>query len=168
MAASMVPLLSGDNWGTNVSVEGFPRRARYGHALEPQHGGSGLLQDASACRYRSAATSRDPTPLGAPKVAIVNEAFAQKFNLGANPVGKRMAQGRSSKLDMEIIGLAKDAKYSEVKEPVPPVFFTPYRQSERVDGLVFYVATAGSMDTVMAAIPPTDRAHRSHAARWPT
>ena len=45
----------------------------------------------SACRCSPAASSRAPTSLGAPKVAIVNEAFAKKFNLGRDAVGKRMA-----------------------------------------------------------------------------
>ncbi len=48
----------------------------------------------------------------------------------------------------------KDAKYSEIKEPVPAVAFTPYRQNDRPDGLFFYIATSGSMDTVMSAIGP--------------
>jgi ABC-type antimicrobial peptide transport system permease subunit len=92
--------------------------------------------------------------MGSPKVAIVNEAFAKKFNLGANPIGRRVSQGRSNNLDTEIIALVKDAKYSEIKQPVPPVLFTPYRQQERSDGLYFYVATSGSMDTVMSSITP--------------
>jgi ABC-type antimicrobial peptide transport system permease subunit len=91
--------------------------------------------------------------LGAPKVAIVNEAFARKFNLGANPVGKRMAMGNGT-LDMEIVGLVKDAKYSEVKEAVPALFFTPYRQTERMGFLRFYVSTTGQTDALMSAITP--------------
>ena len=43
-----------------------------------------------ASRCWPAATSRAPTRSSAPKVAIVNEAFAKKFNLGRDAVGKRM------------------------------------------------------------------------------
>ena len=51
------------------------------------------------------------------KVAIVNETFAKRFGLGANPVGKHMGIGSSDTLplDMEIIGLVRDMKYSNVK-----------------------------------------------------
>lgn len=47
--------------------------------------------------------------LGATKVAVVNEAFAKKFNLGREVLGKRMASGGSTKLDMEIVGLVQNA-----------------------------------------------------------
>jgi hypothetical protein len=53
----------------------------------------------------------------AQKVAIVNEAFAKKFNLGRDAVGKRMATGGQPgrELDVEIVGLVQNAKYSKVK-----------------------------------------------------
>ena len=57
----------------------------------------------------------------APKVAIVNEAFAKKFNLGRQVVGKHMSVGNDS-LNIEIVGLAKDSKYASVKDKIPPVF----------------------------------------------
>src|SRR5581483_1648791 len=93
---------------------------------------------------------------GAPKVAIVNEAFAKKFNLGRNAVGKRMSQnsGPNSKLDIEIVGLVQNAKYSEVKRDTPPVFFIPYRQEEKVFGFTtFYVRTSTDPDAFLANIP---------------
>jgi len=79
---------------------------------------------------------------GAPKVAVVNQAFARKFGLGANPVGRRMDMGNDS-LDIEIVGLAQDAKYSEVKQEVPPLVFQPYAQDREVGALSFYVKTTG-------------------------
>lgn len=47
------------------------------------------------------------------RVAIVNQSFAKKFNLGMNAVGKRLSVGNDS-LNITIVGLAKDAKYSQV------------------------------------------------------
>src|SRR5690606_16225451 len=52
-----------------------------------------------------------------------------------------------------IVGVVQDAKYSEVKGEVPPVFFTPYRQEERVGFLSFYVRTAVDPGQVLASIP---------------
>src|SRR5690606_23273385 len=46
-----------------------------------------------------------------------------------------------------------DAKYSQVKDTVPPVFFTPYRQDEQVGSMFFYVRTSGSTDALMSAVP---------------
>jgi predicted permease len=76
-------------------------------------------------------------------VAIVNEAFAGKFGLGREAVGKLMGRsGSSGELDIEIVGLVQDAKYSEVKGAIPPLFFTPYRQDPRIGSISFYVRTA--------------------------
>jgi predicted permease len=85
-------------------------------------------------------TIRDDEP--APNVAIVNEAFTRKFNLGAAAVGKRMGVGRGDELGIEIVGVVKDAKYSEVKDPVPPLFFRPWRQDSGIGFIQFYVRTA--------------------------
>jgi len=154
VAGSMVPLLSGSNWGTSVSVQGFAA----GPDVDTHSNFNAVGPDFFKTLGMTMPLGREFTrsdAAGAPRVVVVNEAFARKFNLGANPVGKRMAQGNGRTLDMEIVGLVKDAKYSEVKAAVPAVFFTPYRQNERVDGLVFYVSTtAGSLDTVMAGITP--------------
>jgi putative ABC transport system permease protein len=89
--------------------------------------------------------------LGAPKVAIVNQAFARKFHLGSDVVGKFM--GKNDSLDLQIVGLVKDAKYSEVKEPVPPVFFVPYRQYTTYGSLTFYVRAVGDPRAIERAIP---------------
>jgi predicted permease len=92
--------------------------------------------------------------LGAPKVAIVNEAFAKKFNLGRDAVGKRMGSGRQGEaMDVEIVGLVRNAKYSEVKREVPPLFFRPYQQDDDVGSMTFYVRTGVDPSPFLANIP---------------
>jgi len=88
---------------------------------------------------------------GAPRVAIVNEAFARKFNLGRQVVGKRMSVGNDS-LNIEIVALAKDSKYSSVKDKIPPVYVIPYRQAGRVSSLVYYVRSSLPTDQVVRGI----------------
>jgi ABC-type antimicrobial peptide transport system permease subunit len=55
-------------------------------------------------------------------------------------------------LDIEIVGLVQDAKYSEVKRPTPPLFFRPYRQNPRLGFNGFYVKTAMSPEQLMPSI----------------
>jgi predicted permease len=87
-------------------------------------------------------------------VAVVNEAFTRKFGLDPREtVGKRMAIGSGGDLDMEIVGLVQDAKYSEVKDQVPPLFFTPYRQEGGVGVMTFYLRTAMDPAPVLRGIP---------------
>ena len=90
-----------------------------------------------------------------PKVAIVNQAFARKFNLGQSVIGARMARGEGGNrpLDIEIVGLVRDAQFSELRGAPPPQFFVPYRQGP-VGPLTFYVHMDQSdAVAVLAAIP---------------
>jgi predicted permease len=150
VTASMVPLLAGSNWGSDVSVEGYRHgpdtdmNSRY-NEIGPDFFrtlGIPLLSGREFTRSDAAA---------APKVAIVNEAFAKKFNLGREAVGKRIGS-RDGKLDIEIVGLVRNAKYSQVKAAVPPQFFRPYRQDEQLGFLNMYVRTSQSPDQLLPTI----------------
>jgi len=48
----------------------------------------------------------------------------------------------------------QNAKYSEVKQEVPPVFFTPYQQSGRIGSITVYVRGAGDPAQLLRSIPP--------------
>jgi predicted permease len=151
-AGASVGVLEGNNWGNDVSVEGFKRDADTEAGSNVNEVGPGYFKTMGipllAGREFAAGDG-----LGAPQVAIVNEAFAKKFGLGKDAVGKRFGRGFTTKYDLEIVGLTKDAKYSEVKKPVPPVFFIPYKQDSFIGGLEFYVRTTLPEDQSVRAIP---------------
>src|SRR5207253_2849694 len=91
---------------------------------------------------------------GAPKVAVVNEEFARKFNLGRDPVGKFMSSGRRAKtLDVQIIGLVRNAAYANVKQEPQPLFFTPYRQDTTLGHLHYYVRGARTPEQLEREVP---------------
>ena len=151
VSAARVPLLAGSDWGNDVSVEGFPNT--------PDTDDNSRFNAVGPNYFSTVGTpilaGREFTPAdraGAPKVAIVNEAFAKKFNLGRDAVGKRMGLG-DGEMDMQIVGVSQNAKYSDVKDEVPPLFFTPYRQSDDVGALAFYVRTAGNPRQLVRSIP---------------
>ncbi len=155
VSASMVPLLADESWGNDVSVEGFPggpdvdMNSRY-NEVEPRYFRTMGIPVLSGRDFTEADT------LGAPKVAIVNEAFAKKFNLGREAVGKRMG-GRGRDLDIEIVGLVRNARYNNVKSPVPPLFVLPSRQDDDLGFLTFYVRTALDPEQVLGTIPAVMR-----------
>lgn len=152
VGASTIPLLGGVGAGGNLTVEGFTEPS--GSVLAAKVG-PGYFQTVGIplLAGRTFAASDNLT---APKVAIVNEGFARKFNLGRNPVGKRMGlgAGRSVRLDIEIVGLVRDARYSQIKEPPPPQYFLSYRQEERFGALNFYVRSSLPADRLVSMIPP--------------
>ena len=86
--------------------------------------------------------------LGAPPVAIVNQAWV-KVNLGSeNVVGQRVTSfGLHMKpQEMEIIGLAKDARYDDLTGDFPAVVYLPFEQNldVPVDEMTFFLRTAGN------------------------
>jgi ABC-type antimicrobial peptide transport system permease subunit len=91
-------------------------------------------------------------------VAIVNEAFARKFNLRRDAVGKRMKRSGTpgEALNIEIVGLAQNAKYNDVKREVPPMFVTPYRQDD-FGYTNFYVRTTLDQEELLGTIPAVIR-----------
>ncbi|MBR9988602.1 MAG: ABC transporter permease, partial [Gemmatimonadetes bacterium] len=153
VTSSLVPILSGSNWGSDVSVEGFERgpdidaNARF-NMIGPAYFAT-LGVPILAGREFTASDNESGAD-----VVVVNEAFVEKFNLGRDAVGRRMASGGNDELNMEIVGLVKNAKYSQVKDDVPPLFFTPWRQVESVGGLAFYVRTGIDRNQIMRAVPP--------------
>jgi predicted permease len=155
VTASTVPVLSGSDDYSYVLVEGMP-------AGGPNEDSVSLLNQIGAGYFKTMGIpviagrefTRDDT-LNVPKHAIVNEAFARKFNGGVNPVGKRMGTEFGGLPDIEIIGLAKDAKYNTAKYEVPPLYFLPYRQNNSVGRITFYVRTALPPEQTLTEIPRT-------------
>ncbi len=152
VTASLVPLIAGSNWGSNVSVQGFKAGPDTDTESRFNEIAPGYFRTLGVPLVAGREFTRADI-VGAPKVAIVNERFAEKFGLGRDAVGRRMERGNSGKLDIEIVGLVANAKYSEVKDAVPPLFFTPYRQDERIGAMSFYVRTERDPALTIGAIP---------------
>jgi predicted permease len=151
VAYNLVPLIAGNNWGNDVSVQGFKKG--------PDTDANSRFNEVSAAYFTTIGepllAGREFTAadrIGAPKVAIVNQAFAKKFHLGNDVVGKLMSMGSDS-LDIQIVGFAHDAKYSEVKGDIPPVFFIPIAQDSENKEANFYVRTAAEPSTILHSIP---------------
>jgi predicted permease len=75
-------------------------------------------------------TERDD--LAAPRVAIVNQAFVRTYLAGADPIGRRIGIGPEDVDQVEIVGVAGDAKYTDLRQAVPATIYLPARQ--RLDG----------------------------------
>jgi ABC-type antimicrobial peptide transport system permease subunit len=54
--------------------------------------------------------------------------------------------------NVEIVGVVKDSHYSGVKQTPPRVYFTPWRQNEKIGTMTFYVRTALPTDQVIPQI----------------
>jgi predicted permease len=143
LSSAVMPLFTGGSWSTGISVEGFLNPPGTDNNSRVNQVGTGYFETLGipfvAGRDFAMADNGESR-----RVAIINLAFARKF--GLNPqdaIGKHMDWGRTDDLGMEIIGVVRDSKYSDVKRSNPPTFFIPYRQhwSGGPGALTFYVRT---------------------------
>ncbi|HEX8117559.1 MAG TPA: FtsX-like permease family protein, partial [Pyrinomonadaceae bacterium] len=109
---------------------------------------------------------RDLTPQDdsrAPKVAVVNQTFARQYFNGENPVGRRFSLDGSpaSAGEVEIVGLAGDAKYTSQRDEFPPTAYLPWPQElSSLRSATFEVRTSGDpvsyVDAVRQAMSGVD------------
>ncbi|MDZ4862658.1 MAG: FtsX-like permease family protein [Gemmatimonadota bacterium] len=81
----------------------------------------------------------------------------KKFNLGQDAVGKFMSSGGSDSLNTQIIGVVQNAKYSAVKDVIPPLFYQPWQQDGRVESMNFYVKTSLPPSQLLLVLPEVMR-----------
>jgi predicted permease len=84
---------------------------------------------------------------GLATVAVVNEVFAKKYFPQGSPAGRHFTLGGGKQAeDVEIVGLAKNARYNSLKREIPPVAYTSYLQAGKnlsIERIFFELRTAG-------------------------
>ncbi|MGD1079494.1 MAG: ABC transporter permease [Candidatus Sulfotelmatobacter sp.] len=121
--------LEGNNWGEAVYVEGRPAPGPEAHngsswdrvsphffetIGQPVLRGRGITE-------QDTATSR--------MIAVVNQAFVKKFFPSEDPIGRHFGTfDQKYSADYEIVGIVADAKYTDPREPVHPMYFRPMTQ----------------------------------------
>jgi predicted permease len=81
-------------------------------------------------------------------VAVVNQTMAQRYWQGRNPLGERL---QLKERWMQVVGVAKDSKYSSVREKPTPFFFVPLRQNS-LRGSVLNIRTPLAPQTMATAL----------------
>jgi macrolide transport system ATP-binding/permease protein len=76
-------------------------------------------------------------------VAIINQAMAQKFFAGHDPIGKRIRSIVRSGPAIEIIGIVRDIKEGPLNDATRPAFYRPFAQDP---GPFFSVVLRSSQD----------------------
>jgi predicted permease len=147
-SAAEVALMSNSNSSSTVSVEGY--EAKEGEDMNPNF--NSVAPGFFDTLGMPVVEGRDLRPsdvLGAPRVAVVNEAFARYFFKGESPIGRRFGKGRGEKgHDTEIVGVVRDGKAATLREPTRRFVYLPYMQVDDVAGLTFYVRSAAHPDSV--------------------
>ena len=154
VAGSSVGLLDHDTNGDNVTVDSY--KAAPEEILGTQY--ASVTPGYFHAMQTPLIAGRDFSESdaeGATKVCIVNEDFAKKYLGGAQQaVGHWIAFGYGDgvKPDIQIIGVAHNSKYAEVREVPPRFVYLPYFQKKQRSPMTFYVRTAAPPDQAAAAI----------------
>jgi predicted permease len=126
-SASAVSLFMGESWGNVISVDGFqappgitPRT--FVNAITPRHFD---VMQIDIIRGRSFGTQDHET---APRVGIVNETFVRQFFGDGDPIGRHVGFSTQRAAMMEIVGVARDAKYLDLREAPRPMLYVPFTQ----------------------------------------
>jgi predicted permease len=101
----------------------------------------------------------------APKVAVVNEAFAERYLANQNPLGHQIAiDADKNAVQYTIVGVAANSKYTGVREKDPPLAYFPYKQVRGISAMHVELRTAGNP---LARLPEVRRVVREIAPDLP-
>jgi putative ABC transport system permease protein len=88
---------------------------------------------------------------GAPKVFLINEAFARTYLGGRDPVGVRLA-GESQFVQGEIVGVVASIKHRSLELDAEPALYVSYQHSATFPIMNFVVKTAASPSSLLVPV----------------
>jgi predicted permease len=137
-----VAAIAGSNSSGNMTVEGFTPRGDGDDTSRFNEVGPDYFRTLGIPLIAGREFA-ESDGAGAPKVAVVNEAFVRHFIPNRNPIGTQVMRGSDTrvKYDTVIVGVVKDAVYSNMREPAPPVYFSAFAQARQQRNMNFYVRT---------------------------
>ncbi len=109
--------------------------------------------------FVSGRTFDERDSLNAPKVAIVNEAFVAKYLPNGNPIGRAFrieAYAGSPDWSYEVIGVVRNTKYLNLRDPYAPIIYFP--DTQEVDPAPFVSVLLRSRDGADSLRPQVTRA----------
>jgi predicted permease len=88
----------------------------------------------------------------APQVAIVNQTFVKAHYPNENPIGKRFGFDQNKPDEIEIVGVARDAKYTSQRDPIEPTVYQSWRQSGPITSGTVELRTTGDPLSYVAGV----------------
>jgi predicted permease len=156
VSLAIMPLLADDNWGTNITVEGY--------TASPDEETDARRNDIGPNYFATVGTPlvsgrefSESDRSDSPKVAIVNEKLARRYFAGRNPIGQRLAIGGGNGVrpNIEIVGVVKDTKHASIREEIHPFMYLPYAQDPDLGSGTFYVHTSQDPSALAATLRRT-------------
>ena len=156
VAVASSTLLGGWSWNNFISVNGAPVNGVLAYMLSASPGWLEALKIPLLA-------GRDFLPTDTyPGSALVNQTFAKVYFNGENPVGKSfdVAFDEGRRLHFAVVGLVGDVRYRDMREPILPQTYFPFRAVNAKGALeardsgtfILLVRTSGANPMAMASI----------------
>src|SRR5712692_5551292 len=157
-------ILEDNEWDSSMSVEGFTpakpdeHAEPYMNAIGPNYfatlgvpivtGRDFTINDNHTVKHSPEVWNWVPTTI------MINEKFAKKYFAGRNPIGLRLGFGTDpgTPTDMEVIGVVKDFKYTNLRDEIPEQAYVPYLGDRFLTGMTIYVRISTDNNQLMTAI----------------
>jgi len=145
---AVIPLIADSVWSTGVLLPGETQRTAAEHMTNRDMVRENFFATLEIPHLRGRGfTAQDDAR--APKVAIVNQAFARKFFPGADPLGQRVRESESG-AELEIVGVVGDTKYENQRSAIEPLLFTTWRQETTSIGEMRFMLRTDAEPTALA------------------
>jgi len=140
VAPALYAPMTGDSWNDGVRIEGRPEpppkedtSAGWARVMP------GFFETIGAKMVLGRALTEEDTE-ATRRVAVVNEAFAQRFFKNQNPIGQHFGPDKIKyAATYEIVGVAGNMRYMtyDYKDPIRPMFWVPEAQTVQYDDAAF-------------------------------
>ncbi len=159
-----VRILEDNEWDSSMTVEGYnpanpdDRAEPYMNMISPNYFatlGVPIVLGRDFTPDDNREIKKGPQPDDwTPTAVMINEKFARKYFPGQNPVGRHLGFGSDpgTRTDMEIIGVVKDIKYTNLRDEIPPQAYIPYLGAHFLSDMTVYLRTAYDPDQVMSEV----------------
>lgn len=148
---SLIPLLSGQGQTRTISVQGYAAQPEEEHDAKVNIVGGHFFDtlEMPILLGRGLSSGDGET---SPRVGVVNQTMARKYFGDENPLGKRFGfGGPETSGQIEIIGVARDAKYTGLRAQTEPTVYIPYQQGIPRHA-TFIVRTGGDPSAMTGSI----------------
>jgi predicted permease len=157
-------ILENNEWDSSMTVEGYnpanpeDRAEPYMNQISPNYfatlgvpvvlGRDFRVSDNHEVKNGPQADNWTPTTV------MINEKFERRYFHGQNPIGRHLGFGidPGTHTDMEIIGVVKDVKYTNLRDEIPAQAYIPYLGSHFLGSMTVYVRTASDPKQMMTAV----------------
>jgi predicted permease len=161
---AVMRLLEGNQWSTTITVDGFkPKQEennlQWANSVSPGYFKAMGIPILAGRDFddRDAITVAPPPGTPDYRVAIVNEQFARHY-FGETPaIGRRIGFGGdpNTPTPIEIVGVVRDSKYTDVRDTIQRQVFFPYFEASRPNAFTVYIRTTQAAEPMFNAIRQT-------------